>query len=352
MKNKLSILLSIAFVFTLGSLYAQGCDGDAEVGLDPENAQKIKVFGFLQPQYAYDFQGQGKDNANTGEFKRARIGVRGEALENFSYYFMLEAGPFIGGTSDAYLMDAFITYRADNWARISLGTFKQPFSLELATACHALLTVERAIVVDQLVAPQRDFGLFVYGGNKYNKLNYSVAIMNGRGLLERDNNSQKDIIGRVNYKLTNFLTVGGSFRYGYPVTNDNDTDRTTVGGEFLFELDKFLVQGEYIYDEGGYNLAAGGGCGSEPVLLGDRRDGAYIMGLYKFNEKFQPVLKYEFFDPNLDLKDDGSYQERFTIGLNYFFSDRVRFQLNYLANIDTVTNVDNDRLIAQMQVKF
>ena len=76
------------------------------------------------------------------------------------------------------------------------------------------------------------------------------------------------------------------------------------------------------------------------------------MGAYNINEKFQPVLKYEFFDPNLDIKDDGSYLERFTVGLNYFFSDRVRFQLNYLANIDTVINVDNDALIAQMQVKF
>src|SRR5210317_2368 len=216
MKNKINILLAIAFVVSLGNVFAQGCDGDAEVGLDSTSQQKIKVFGFLQPQYSYNFDGG--DNANTGEFKRARIGVRGEALKNFSYYFMLEAGPFIGGTKDAYLMDAFVTYNADNWARISLGTFKQPFSLELATPCHSLLTVERSIVADQLVAPQRDFGLFVYGGNKYNKLNYSFAIMNGRGLLERDNNTKKDVIGRVNYKLTNFLTVGGSFRYGYPDT--------------------------------------------------------------------------------------------------------------------------------------
>ncbi|MBT8260810.1 MAG: OprO/OprP family phosphate-selective porin, partial [Bacteroidia bacterium] len=160
------------------------------------------------------------------------------------------------------------------------------------------------------------------------------------------------IIGRVNYKLTNYLSIGGSFRYGYPIDNDNDTDRSTFGAEILFEKDKFLVQGEYIYDEGGFNLASGGGCGSEPALLGDKRDGAYIMGAYKVNEKFQPVLKYEFFDPSLDHQDDGSYQERFTLGFNYFFSERVRLQVNYLANIETVTEVDNDILVAQMQVKF
>ena len=76
------------------------------------------------------------------------------------------------------------------------------------------------------------------------------------------------------------------------------------------------------------------------------------MASYSVDEKIQPVFKYEFFDPNLDLKDDGSYMERMTIGANYFFNDKVRFQLNYQANIDTVINVDNDALLAQVQIKF
>ncbi len=350
MKNRIYLLFVLALLFAVNNAFSQGCDSDVEIGQDTSSTKKVKIFGYLQPQYTYNFL-EG-DNVNSIEFKRARIGVRGEVYEKFSYYFMVEAGPFIGGTQDVYLMDAFITYAADNWARISVGTFKQPFSLELATPCHALTTIERAIVVDQLVAPQRDFGLFLYGGNKYNKLNYSFAVMNGRGLLNRDNNTKKDVIGRVTYRLTSYLTLGGSFRYGYPVANDNDTDRTTFGGEFLLEMDKLSVQGEYIHDEGGYNLAAGGGCGSEPVVLGDKRDGAYIMGAYKINEKFQPVVKYEFFDPDLDLQDDGTYQERFTLGFNYFFNDSVRLQLNYLANIETVVNQDNDALIAQMQIRF
>ena len=118
------------------------------------------------------------------------------------------------------------------------------------------------------------------------------------------------------------------------------------------QLDKLAIQAEYIYDEGAYFSGASGGCGATPVALGERRDGAYLMASYSVNEKIQPVFKYEFFDPNLDLKDDGSYMERMTIGANYFFNDKVRFQLNYQANIDTVVNVDNDALLAQIQIKF
>ena len=320
---------------------------------DSTSAKGATVFGYIQPQFDYNFDGG--DNANTFKFKRARLGVRGSISEDFSYYFMLEASPFIGGDDqeDAYLMDAFVSYTKHNWAKISVGTFKQPFSLEVATPCHGLTTIERSIVADQLVAPQRDFGLMVLGGNKYTKLNYWVALMNGRGLKLVDNNTKKDIIGRATYKVADFLSVGGSFRYGYPKLNNIEDSRTTYGGEFLVELDKLKFQGEYIHDEGAYQSGASGGCGSTPIDLdGLTSQGAYVMASYDVSEKFQPVFKYEYFDPNVDVKDNIDYQERMTFGVNYFFNDKVRFQLNYLANIETVVNVDNDVLLAQMQIKF
>lgn len=349
MKSKLYILLAIVLLFQVNSTMAQGCEGDEPIGNDSIKVPNIKIFGYIQPEYDYHFT---DGNENTFKFKRARVGVRGTLYKDFSYYFMLEASPFIGSTGDAYLMDAFASYTKYNWAKISVGSFKQPFSLEVATPCHSLTTIERSIVADQLVAPQRDFGLMLLGGNNYTKFNYWVALMNGRGLQVKDDNSKKDIIARATYKLTNYLTIGSSFRYGYPIPNNNDDSRTTYGAEFLLEFDKLAIQGEYIYDEGAYFSGTLGGCGSTPVALGERRDGAYIMASYKITEKIQPVFKYEFFDPTLDLKDDGSYMERMTIGGNYFFNDKVRFQLNYLANIQTVVNVDDDALLAQIQIKF
>ncbi len=342
----------LVLLFQVNTAFSQGCEGDDEPASgDATAVPSVKIFGYVQPQFDYNFT---DGNENTFKFKRARIGARGKIYEDFSYYFMLEASPFIGGNDqDAYLMDAFITYNADNWARISVGSFKQPFSLEVATPCHSLTTIERSIVADQLVVPQRDFGIGIYGGNKYNKLNYAVALMNGKGLQNEDNNTKKDIIGRATYKLTSNITVGGSFRYGFPKINNTEEDRTTYGGEFLVELDKLSVQGEYIKDRGAFDSGAAGGCGSEPLELSDVRDGAYIMASYKVNEKVQPVFRYEYFDADLNEKDvDGFYTERMTLGVNYFFNDKVRFQLNYLANIETVMNEDNDALLAQMQIKF
>ena len=348
MKNKIYLLFAIVLLFQV-NVFAQGCEGDEPVSSDSTGVPSVKIFGYIQPQFDYNFT-EG-DQENSFKFKRARIGARGTIYEDFSYYFMLETSPFIGSSGDAYLMDAFVSYTKYNWAKISVGSFKQPFSLEVATPCHSLTTIDRSIVADQLVAPQRDFGLMLLGGNKYTKLNYWVALMNGTGLGQSDGNTKKDIVGRATYKLTDFLTLGGSYRYGHPIPNSDDY-RATYGGEFSVNLDKLKVQGEYIYDQGAYFLGTSGGCGATPVALGKKRDGAYIMATYDIEEKIQPVFKYEFFDPDLDNKDDGSYQERMTIGANYFFNDKVRFQLNYQANIQTVVNVDDDALLAQMQIKF
>jgi len=332
---------------SFSSSFAQGCEDDvapATASGTPKTSS-LKVFGYIQPQYNVYFTDPGE---NTFNFKRARLGVRGRVNRSFSYYFVLETSAFIGG-GDAYLLDAFVSYDKHEWAKISLGSFKQPFSREVTTACHSLTTIDRSVVADQLVAPQRDMGLMLLGGSSKTKFRYSAALMNGSGLGIKDNNKKKDVIGRATYQALNWLNIGASIRYGYPTNNDDD--RTTYGIDALVQYKKFAVQGEYIHDTGDFNRAAGGGCGAEPLPLGEERDGAYVMATYDINTKFQPVLKWEYFDADKSQTTLG-YQEIFTVGINYFMNKMVRLQVNYQAkDIDGVSS-DNDALLMQVQVRF
>jgi phosphate-selective porin len=348
MKTKIIFLFSIFFALTLNTTFAQGCEEDPPPGATSgvPTTSSMTIFGYFQPEFNSYFT---DPSESTFKFKRARFGVRGRVNRSFSYYAMLETSDFIGSDGNIYLMDAFITFDKYEWTKFSLGSFKQPFGLEVATACHSLTTIDRAIVSDQLVAPQRDMGLMMLGGSNTTKFKYAIAIMNGTGLGIKDNNTKKDFIGRATYKVFDFLTVGGSFRYGYP--NNNDNDRTTYGAEVAVKYNKFNVQAEYIHDEGDYNRAAGGGCGSVPLELGAERAGGYVMASYDINEKFQPVFKYEYFDQDLDIKKLG-YQEMMTLGVNYFFNDKTRLQVNYQNKIEGANSIDNDALLMQLQVKF
>jgi len=63
----------------------------------------------------------------------------------------------------------------------------------------------------------------------------------------------------------------------------------------------------------------------------------------------QPVIKYESYDPNADENNDAS--SIITFGVNYFFNDWTRLQLNYLYKAEEVEE-SNDEFLMQLQVKF
>jgi len=343
MKKILYTLIAFAFLLAPQLLKAQGCEdsGDSDEGDDG----KPKVWGFIQPQYEYHMTDPA---TNTFKFKRARIGVIGNIPYDFSYYVIIENSAFVSASGYPYLLDAFVTYKRFKWAKFSLGSYKQPFGQEVNTACHKLHTIERAMVSDQLVAPQRDMGFMMLGGDNETFLKYSVAVMNGRGLSIKDNNAKKDIISRVVFKPLDFLSIGGSFRYGFP--NTNTDDRITYAGEMAVEAGNFLLQAEYIYDEGDYNRAAGGGCGSDPLTLGEKRSGAYVMAMYMTNFMLQPVVKWEYFDTDQTIDNNNMYI--YTLGVNYFFNDWTRLQLNYQYKAEKGAEIPNDAILVQVQVKF
>ena len=164
--------------------FSQGC-------MDTPSEGGVKVFGFIQPQYDYNFN----TDYNTFSFNRARLGVLGAIPYDFRYYVVAELSPIFNG--NPFLLDAFISYNRVMWAQGALGQFKSPFSLELQTPCHKLNTIYRTHMVVDLAGPLRDLGFMVYGGNDTTILKYQVAIINGTGMNQFDNNARKDYVGRV-----------------------------------------------------------------------------------------------------------------------------------------------------------
>jgi len=340
--KKYSLLIAVILLLAAPiTSFAQGCEepsGDTDDGAP-------KIIGFIQPQYEHHFS---DPSASTFKFMRARLGVTGQIPYDFTYYVMAEFSSFVSSDGNPFLLDAFISYRRYEWAKMSVGSFKQPFGLEVNTSCSGLHTVMRSKVSDQLVSPQRDMGFMLFGGTNETFFKYQLAVMNGTGLGVKDNNSKKDFIGRATIKPLDFLRVGGSFRYGYPLTNDDD--RTSYAAEIEINKGNLLVQGEYIIDEGDYNTAAGGGCGSEPVVLGNKRGGYWIQGMYMTQYMLQPVVKFEMFDLDMDVDSNEEYIT--TIGVNYFFNDWTRLQVNYQYKAEKAGEIDNDALLMQLQVKF
>jgi hypothetical protein len=210
-------------------------------------------------------------------------------------------------------------------------------------------------VVNELTSPDRDMGVMLLGGSDTTLFRYSVALTNGSGLLVKDPDTYKDVIGRVVFQPTKWLNVGGSFKFGKsentdPTLADNTYQR--FGGELELEYSKFLVQSEFIYGEDNGSYTTGGGCGGDPTLVQGsiKRSGMFVMALYNTPWNLQPVVKYENYNSDLDKADN--IEQITTFGINYFFNDWVRLQVNYEYAAEKAKEIKNDKIMVQLQAKF
>lgn len=208
----------------------------------------------------------------------------------------------------------------------------------------------------ELVSPLRDMGIMISGGNDTTLFRYQVAITNGVGINNTDDNITKDATARLIFQPFEFLNFGGSYRYGTNANVDptiTDDVHMRYGFEVYTKLGEFELQGEYIYakDDGSY--LEGGGCGGPgTVVQGSiERTGFYGMASYMFDFGFQPVAKFEMYDADISVDNKAEYLT--TVGFNYFFNDWTRLQVNYcMIQESAATQIDNDRLMIQMQIKF
>lgn len=365
-------------IITLGLLMmlpyfakSQGCGGDTE-------SDGVKVIGYIQPQYEYQFLGDsvqkkfmnGLSSNSSFYFNRIRFGVQGNVPYDFSYYMVAELSPSKGGPE---ILDAFVTYnRWAPYAKISFGQFKMPFGLELSTACNELNTVDRSRVVNELASPFRDFGVMVLGGNGEKKLfgierenwiKWYFALTNGVNLNMMDDNSDKTFTSRILLNPWEWLKMGASFRYGNyaSISGGADDSRRRFGADLTVQKWNLTLQGEYIhgYDKG--SSLVGGGCGVDPTIkMGTFTKSGYWGALmYKTKFNLAPIVKYQHFQSYGKLNDgtvNEFNQQEYIVGLNYYFNDWTRFQLNYVITKDSQIHSGPDFmknfLVTQVQIKF
>jgi phosphate-selective porin len=363
MKHILIIVLVLG-IFSSSSVFGQGC-------LESTKSDGAQVIGYLQTQYDYHFLKDDTKNVSdsaTFRFNRARFGFAGKIPYDFDYYVLFEGSSFF--TGNPFLLDAFISYsRLGHWAKVSVGSFKSPISLELNTACSGLHTINRTMFVDEMTTPNRDMGLMVSGGSDtmtifgmetYNFLKYSVAVTNGTGLGVKDNNMGKNFSGRLVVSPNSLISIGLSYLTGKQkpadVSATKDDEKIRIGVDAEFKYRGLLVQAEYLAGEDKGSYTEGGGCGSEPVVkIGSKnRSGYFLMAKYRTSWELEPVIKYESYDPNTASVSKGDIQNILTLGLNYFFNDWTRLQVNYLYKAEEtgLAEYPNDCLSVQLQIKI
>ncbi len=290
----------------------------------------LKLSGYSQVGYLN--QAQGID-----EFKirRARLSLGGEILEKINYKIQVET------IQNPSLLDVEVSVMFLKEVILRFGQFKVPFSRESLTSGSDLETINRSQVVENLCPGRdsrnkgRDIGMALTG--HFSRLEYSLGIFNGNGINKADDNSSKDIAGRVVFSPFESFSLGIAHyqgKYG-PSSRGNQFDKKRTGMELFFSRDKFSLKGEFILAEDGEI----------------QKKGWYLEGgFYFLPEKFQAIFKYDSLDLNKDI--EGDRKDVITLGLNWFLAKKTKLQVNYEYHNKNASSLSNNVFIVQFQAGF
>jgi phosphate-selective porin OprO/OprP len=321
------------------------------------------------------------------EFRRARISIRGKIRDVWQYRLQYD----VTDSAADGIRDAYIRYTGFEPVEITLGQFKEFFSLEELTSSNDTTFMERAL--PNAFSPGRSLGI----GATTNGDNWSF----GAGLFSEGPDSNEDEETDEGWGLsargtfapifteTQLVHVGGSFAYREPddngelgfsarpeshITNERLVDTGTLEGvddfyQMGFEtaavFGPFSAQAEYIYTDVSSDEDAdfdGWYLYGSYVLTGESRPYAPEDGTFDIIEPNNPLgaggigawevgLRYS----QLALNDgdiEGGREDNITLGLNWYVNDNIRFMLNYIyADVEGGINGDEDFNIYQARAQ-
>lgn len=277
-------------------------------------------------------------DVHTFQMKRFRIGAKGDVLKNLKFAFLFEMA------NSPLLLQGWLDYMVVPEANFRIGMFKYPFGIENYGSATTWDLINPSFVTSGITyklgsegGKLRDIGLQASGtfslGDK-NGLTYYVMMMNGNGINTKDNNKQKDLIGRVKFNFDKMIQVGASYFTGtYDVPNTTaQVNENAFGVDVVFLTEvvsrNLKIQGEYI-------------TATYEVIGGEVKPGGfYVHALYDvIPSTLEALIRYDSYskDTNTDLK-----MNRTTLGVAYYLAKRQRISANYeLISDDYNANTGN-----------
>ena len=358
---------------------------------DLSKLTKIKVSGYIQAQYQ-NFESPAVQPDNYFSLRRVRVKFTYEAADGVKFVLCPDFAP--GNLS---LKDAYVVLN-DHWSKafsLWAGKFNRP-NYEVEYSSSQREVAERSMIIRTLYPGERAIGAKL----EYNPINVPVhvqfALLNGADGItvnnasgtnlnsteNKDFDNYKDIMVRATYNLGlgNFggLDFGAHGYFGSLKSNALKTlssdytsvkdakigdavKRNWVGGEFqLFAdiLGGLSLKGEYIAGKNasiGYApIAASGTTAAIPGVANYQNNfaGYYLYFIKNLGKKNQFALRYDYYDPNTDIKGKDVKVVKYTspdaitlasrtsgkadlaastisLALHHYFDDNIRISLNY-----------------------
>ena len=298
--------------------------------VNAQESSNIKLNGMIQ------LWGMHSNEANINStflLKRSEFKLSGSIIDDkVSYAFMLDPA----SVPRHLIQDLIIFYQVHPQASIAVGQMHYPLTMEGLQGSADLDFIDRAIIAGREYGDRRDIGVCVSGSGTVAE--YALGMFGGAGTNITDTNNSKDFAGRVVFNVAKNIHVGASGYYGpkNQLAGDISTvKRNRAGFEFAYLGNHFSIKSEFMQ-------------GSEGSI---NNRGYYGTVTYTRNSKVQFGARFEGWDGNLDLSDNGEYMT--TLGVNYKLKgNAAKIMVNYLIRAEQGPSISNNAFLTQFQVEF
>lgn len=311
---------------------------------------QTKISGYLQYMYRVEFEEDKITETFTPGTINLKVGGSLSRHVKWAIQFGVKELSFNKFLKDCNieLVDPFPGVKG---FEIRLGQFKYHWSIERKEASSERKTIYRSQVVSALVA-DRDRGLEIsYAGVK--NFYFALGLWNGEVVYKNpgtiyetidytrnmdDSDAKKDITGYVSYDFKgnsgNLVTLSGALLIGSNGRmNVRDKERYGFGLNALLVNSNLHLRGEFIFGNDG----------------DIRKRGYYMQLSYKFFDYFEPVIKYESWDNDINVRGESKW---LTVGVYSKVMEQVVFRFNYVKKVEKPIDVNNDELMFMAQVSF
>lgn len=318
----------------------------------------LKIGGILQAGFTLNLEdeGIGPSFSNSFTLNRARFLFWGEIVPGKVKYFV---------QLDTKVKPAILDYKARFFyiekTEITVGRFLPNFTLYMPYSTAKLEMINYPLTTSRF-AVWRQVGIQTTTKTEY--VDFNVGIFNGYPANNfSDDNDAKDFLGRVEFKppTENAKVTVGGFAWigsalpkfqGYAVSNPDEKtlEMNRFGG---FAKVDYKANDVTLKFRGEFLMASTEKLTSAHVDNVASVDAQAYFGHIGIqpDPRVEFLVRYDFYDPDTDTEDDAI--SWFTGGVNYYLEGiNSMFYLNYIHKIEEGDEVDNDLVVAQVQITF
>jgi len=334
--------VSLVLCLAIGLFGVTAADAGAQAAPPPPiTIGRVTIGGYVQADAIFsEAADDDSEPAGTFQIPRARVGLSGDITSKVSWTLV---GDFANLTSDGRILrDAYVQFTATRQFAVRVGQFVAPFSLERLTGYSKLEVIDRS-VVGALLAPSRDAGVMVFNVAPWRGwLTYGAAIINGTGQNRADDNSAKDVVGRVAARVPRVdgLTIGVNAQGG----EQPQGDRRRIGIDLNLEGPQYRVAVERVAQR------------RDVAAATVDTDGFTVIGAFKHGAAHRTphYAGYELAARYVDVDDDAVALESHQVqaGGTYFVTPQLRVLTNILIPIGDDQPRHSVRWWSRLQFNF